>query len=52
MGLVQGGSMAGRFFHELGASRLDRTICSSAGADAQNYTIGNPQSARAEVAVP
>ena len=40
MGLVQGESMAGRFFHKLGASRLDRTICSSAGAEAQNYTIG------------
>jgi anaerobic selenocysteine-containing dehydrogenase len=40
MGLVQGESMAGRFFHKLGASRLDRTICSTAGAEAQNYTIG------------
>lgn len=40
MGLVQGESMAARFFHKLGASRLDRTICSSAGAEAMNYTIG------------
>ncbi len=40
MGLVQGESMAMRFFHKLGASRLDRTICSSAGSEAQNYTIG------------
>ena len=40
MGLVQGESMAGRFFHKLGASRLDRTICSTAGSEAQNYTIG------------
>jgi anaerobic selenocysteine-containing dehydrogenase len=31
MGLVQGEGMAARFFHKLGASRLDRTICSSAG---------------------
>ena len=31
MGLLQGGSMDRRFFHKLGASRLDRTICSSAG---------------------
>ncbi len=31
MGMVQGEAMAGRFFHRLGASRLDRTICSSAG---------------------
>ncbi len=34
MGLVQGESMAGRFFHRLGASLLDRTICSSAGGEA------------------
>jgi len=40
MGLVQGESMAGRFFHKLGASRLDRTICAQAGAEASNYTIG------------
>ncbi len=31
MGLLQGGSMDRRFFHRLGASRLDRTICSTAG---------------------
>jgi anaerobic selenocysteine-containing dehydrogenase len=31
MGLVQGESMAARFFHKLGASHLDRTICASAG---------------------
>ena len=29
MGLVQGESMAARFFHRLGASLLDRTICST-----------------------
>ena len=34
MGLVQGESMDRRFFHRLGASRLDRTICASAGAAA------------------
>jgi anaerobic selenocysteine-containing dehydrogenase len=34
MGLVQGESMSARFFNRLGASRLDRTICSSAGGDA------------------
>lgn len=32
MGLVQGESMAARFFHRLGASLLDRTICASSGA--------------------
>jgi len=40
MGLVQGESMAGRFFHKLGASRLDRTICSSAGGEALAATYG------------
>ena len=29
MGLVQGESMAARFFHRLGASLLDRTICAT-----------------------
>lgn len=40
MGLVQGESMAARFFHRLGASLLDRTICASAGATALRYTYG------------
>jgi anaerobic selenocysteine-containing dehydrogenase len=40
MGLVQGESMAMRFFNKLGASRLDRTICSSAGGVGYKYTIG------------
>jgi anaerobic selenocysteine-containing dehydrogenase len=40
MGLVQGESMAARFFHRLGASKLDRTICSSAGGDALAATYG------------
>ena len=31
MGLLNGGGMDRRFFHRLGASQLDRTICSSAG---------------------
>ncbi|HWQ53695.1 MAG TPA: molybdopterin-dependent oxidoreductase [Bryobacteraceae bacterium] len=31
MGLLNGSGMDRRFFHRLGASRLDRTICSSAG---------------------
>jgi len=41
MGLVQGEAMAGRFFHQLGASLLDRTICASAGAEALTQTLGN-----------
>ena len=40
MGLVQGESMAARFFHRLGASRLDRTICASAGGEALTATYG------------
>jgi len=40
MGLVQGEAMALRFFHKLGASFLDRTICSSAGGDALMATYG------------
>ena len=40
MGLVQGEAMAQRFFHKLGASLLDRTICSAAGGDALAATYG------------
>jgi anaerobic selenocysteine-containing dehydrogenase len=40
MGWVQGEGMAGRFFHKLGASLLDRTICSMAGTAGMAYTLG------------
>jgi anaerobic selenocysteine-containing dehydrogenase len=40
MGMLQGESMAARFFNRLGASRLDRTICSSAGGEALAATYG------------
>ncbi len=40
MGAVQGESMAMRFFNRIGASRLDRTICSSAGGTGIKYSIG------------
>ena len=40
MGLVQGESMSARFFHQLGASVLDRTICAMAGATGYKYTVG------------
>jgi len=40
MGRVQGEAMASRFFHTLGASRLDRTICASAGGEALMQTLG------------
>src|ERR1041384_6552296 len=40
MGLVQSQSMDRRFFHRLGASQLDRTICASAGAAGYDATNG------------
>jgi anaerobic selenocysteine-containing dehydrogenase len=40
MGLVQGESMAARFFNRLGASLLDRTICASAGGEGLVQTLG------------
>jgi anaerobic selenocysteine-containing dehydrogenase len=40
MGLLNGGGMDRRFFHRLGASRLDRTICSSAGGAGLTATLG------------
>lgn len=40
MGLVQGESMSMRFFHKLGASLLDRTICASAGSAGHRVTLG------------
>ncbi len=40
MGLLHYGSMDRRFFHKLGASLLDRTICATAGATGYRYTIG------------
>ncbi|GJH26275.1 molybdopterin-dependent oxidoreductase [Caballeronia novacaledonica] len=40
MGLVQGESIAARFFNVLGASRLERTICAAAGAAGLRYTYG------------
>ena len=40
MGFVQGSSMDRRFFHLLGASRLDRTICSMAGTVGMRMTVG------------
>jgi anaerobic selenocysteine-containing dehydrogenase len=40
MGLLQYGSMDRRFFHRLGASLLDRTICASAGKAGWIATVG------------
>jgi anaerobic selenocysteine-containing dehydrogenase len=40
IGALGFGSMDRRFFHRLGASQLDRTICSSAGGDALMSVYG------------
>src|SRR5687767_1787679 len=40
MGMVQYSSMDRRFFHRLGASLLDRTLCSSAGKQGLRATLG------------
>jgi len=48
MGLVQGESMAGRFFNKLGASLLERTICASAGGAGLVHTLGGKVGTRVE----
>ena len=40
MGFLQGAGMDRRFFHRLGASRLDRTICSAAGGAGLTESTG------------
>src|SRR5580658_7736201 len=40
IGVLGFGSMDRRFFHRMGASRLDRTICSEAGGQAWNLVYG------------
>ncbi len=40
MGLLNGSGMDRRFFHRLGASRLDRTICASAGGAGLTDALG------------
>ena len=40
IGVLGFGSMDRRFFHRLGASQLDRTICSEAGGQAWNLVYG------------
>ena len=48
MGLVQCESISARFFHKLGASLLDRTICSSAGGEGLSQTLGGKVGMRVE----
>lgn len=40
MGEIQGGSLDRRFFHRIGASLLDRTICATAGCAGSDITLG------------
>lgn len=40
MGILNAEGMDRRFFHRLGASRLDRTICNAAGSKGYSYTMG------------
>jgi len=40
LGLLQSSSMDRRFFHRLGASLLDRTICATAGKEGWGVVIG------------
>lgn len=40
MGFLNGSGMDRRFFHRLGASRLDRTICATAGSVGLTKTLG------------
>jgi anaerobic selenocysteine-containing dehydrogenase len=48
MGLVQGDGMAARFFHKLGASLLERTICAAAGGEGLVHTLGGKVGMRVE----
>src|SRR5213593_893248 len=48
MGIVQGNSIDRRFFHTLGASKLDRTICSTPGTVGMRMTVGANIGADAE----
>ena len=41
LGALNGGSMDRRFFHRLGASQLERTICTSAGEEGFRSLIGS-----------
>ena len=48
MGLVQGDSMSARFFHQMGASLLERTICAAAGGEGITQTLGGKVGMRVE----
>jgi anaerobic selenocysteine-containing dehydrogenase len=52
MGKLQSSSLDRRFFHRLGASKLDRTICASAGSLGYEYTMGQGRLSADPAAVP
>ena len=52
MGKLQASSLDRRFFHRLGASILDRTICASAGGAGYEYTTGLGRLGADPMAVP
>ncbi|AMV38785.1 molybdopterin-dependent oxidoreductase [Planctomyces sp. SH-PL62] len=52
MGKLQASSLDRRFFHRLGASKLDRTICASAGSLGYEYTLGRGRLGADPLAVP
>lgn len=43
MGKIQSSGLDRRFFHRIGASLLDRTICATAGTVGYQYTMGSPR---------
>jgi len=51
MGKLQGSSLDRRFFHRLGASLLDRTICATAGAAGCDVTLGTRAAIDSEAVV-
>jgi len=48
LGLLGFMGMSERFFNKMGAARLDRTICSTVGGVAGQYTTGNANAANIE----
>jgi anaerobic selenocysteine-containing dehydrogenase len=52
MGKLQSSSLDRRFFHRLGASKLDRTICATAGSAGYEYTLGRGRLGADPLAVP
>ncbi|WP_254053332.1 molybdopterin-dependent oxidoreductase [Singulisphaera sp. GP187] len=52
LGKLQASSLDRRFFHRLGATILDRTICATAGTKGYEYTLGQGRLGADPMAVP